>query len=273
MLCFALLSALLVATALEPTPAGDPLSPIALSSPAGTDDPRARPTPTVDAADEDTSGVEVDGSRDDEDTAPAVSGAMALYAEAQRELAVARHTAYAHTTGVDEAAGRFVFDCSGFVGYALRNAVPDAFAELQAATSVRPTSRDFVRFVQSLEARTTPSRWRRVSRVDELQPGDIVAWLRPQGSRARVTGHVMIVAAAPYEYPEGSGEYVLRIIDSSGSRRAPLGNTGTARRMTGLGVGRVVLVSGSDGAPVGFRWVAGGRARTYRSPVALAHLE
>lgn len=228
------------------------------------------PGPHVDTArapadDADDLGVEVLAAQD----APAhraLDGAGALYEEAQRELALARHTAYAHTTGVDEAAGRFVFDCSGFVGYAMRRAVPEAFAQLQALTSLRPTSQDFVRFVQSLEPDAALGRWRRVGRVDALQPGDIVAWLRPRGRNA---GHVMIVGAAPYEYPEGSGEYVLRIIDSSGSRRAPRGDVRAARRMTGLGVGRVVLDTGPDGAPVAFRWSSEGRSRRYPSTIVL----
>jgi cell wall-associated NlpC family hydrolase len=236
----------------------------------------AAPQPNRDAAQHDDAlGVEVEaypeGAATDADALAASS--RPLYAEAQRELALARHTAYAHATGVDEAIGRFVFDCSGFVGYALSQAVPEAFAQLQAVSGPRPTSRDFVRFVQALEPGQVRGRWRRLASVAELQPGDVVAWLRPRGQRGRAGGHVMIVGAAPYEYPEGSGEYVLRIIDSSGSRRAPLGNVTPARRMTGLGVGRVVLRTGPGGAPLAFGWSSGGRARLYRSTIALARVE
>jgi hypothetical protein len=74
-----------------------------------------------------------------------------------------RATAYTHTTTIEASAGKFEFDCSGFVGYALAQSQPRALAELRSATKKRPLAKHFVSFFQNLPADST---WRRSSARD-----------------------------------------------------------------------------------------------------------
>src|SRR5262245_63135063 len=84
----------------------------------------------------------------------------ALLDEANRELGLAHDTAYSHFNRINEATGRFHVDCSGFVGYALQRAAPEALDELRAATLHRPLAEDFVAFFESLPGRLDAAHWR-----------------------------------------------------------------------------------------------------------------
>ena len=98
------------------------------------------PPPVVEDSDDDPEATD--------DVIPTASPntSSTLLAEARRELAAARESHYAHHTSVDEARGSFDYDCSGFVGYALARATPQAFAAVTAATRARPLAKDFYAF-------------------------------------------------------------------------------------------------------------------------------
>jgi hypothetical protein len=69
-----------------------------------------------------------------------------------------------------------------------------ALAELRAATVRRPLAKHFVQFLVSDVAK---QHWRRLTRIQELAPGDIVAWEKPADVTSTNTGHLMLVGAAP----------------------------------------------------------------------------
>src|SRR4029078_5489422 len=88
------------------------------------------------------------------------------------------------------------YDCSGFVGYALAHAAPDALHAVVEATVRRPLARHFEAFFPAPRAP-----WTRVERAADLVPGDIIAWLEPPAKHSRNTGHVMIVDQLPRPAP------------------------------------------------------------------------
>jgi hypothetical protein len=215
---------------------------------------------------------EVDGESADDspedpgDTLPvAAPSKLALVDEARRELAAVKESHYAHRTRVDEAAGTFDYDCSGFVGYALSRSAPAALAAITAATRPRPLARHFEAFFEQPRAP-----WTRVDRADALVPGDVIAWLEPAEKHTRNTGHVMIVAAPPRAGAR-TGELVVDVIDSSHSGHG----AADARRRThtdGLGTGALVLLVAADGRAVGYRWSTWKKSIAYRTRIALGHL-
>jgi hypothetical protein len=242
---------------------------------------RASPPPAPPAAAESDGESEpaIAGNEGDDDALPAASapsagtatlGSAALLAEANRQLAAKTASTYSHHTHIDEALGSYDYDCSGFVGYALGRAEPDAFAELTKATVRRPLSKHIVSFVDGIPAAGHTGRWNRVMRAVDLVPGDIVAWLKPADSTSTNTGHVMIVHGAPAQEAAHPERVVVPIIDSTAMRHG----AGDSRPVhtSGLGTGKIVLVVDASGAPAHFYWTPG-KAREHTSPIALAHLD
>jgi hypothetical protein len=205
---------------------------------------------------------------------PASSIGARLHAEARRQLASMRSTRYVHETSIDEALGRYEYDCSGFVDYAIGNVVPDALDPLRALEpkSRRPKARAFVALLSAIAPGGRSGRWRRLATPSELDGGDVVAWLAPERAKdftgALNTGHVMIVDGRARA--RGQDEWLVPVIDSS------VGHGGADKRKapdaTGLGRGDVVLVV-RDGAVVGFRRTVRKKANVWTSTVVMGRIE
>lgn len=184
--------------------------------------------------------------------------------QAMHVFASMRATAYTHETTIEASAGRFEFDCSGFVGYVLAQSRPRALAELRAATKQRPLAKHFVAFFQNLPA---GSAWRRIDRAADLAPGDMIAWLRPDDVVSKNTGHVMIVRERPVQ--EAPDLWSVQIIDSTAVPHGK-GDSRKARGLAGLGTGEVLLIVDEAGVPIGYRWSRGTRATLHLTTIALA---
>jgi hypothetical protein len=203
---------------------------------------------------------------------PPIGGAAAaLIAEIDREMAVMKSSSYTHRTRVDEAAGVFDYDCSGFVEYALARSVPSALAALRKATVPRPLAKHLVAFLKALPAAGS-GRWRRVNRVEDLRQGDIIAWLRPADSVSRNTGHVMIVHGPIGPDPGHPGAVIVPIADSTALPHRP-GDSRSSSGATGLGRGEAVLIADDKGAPARFRWSRGPRSRERVTTIVFGRLE
>ncbi len=180
---------------------------------------------------------------------PVESKAGSLYDEAQRQLAARRESTYTHQLSIDEASGRFDYDCSGFVSYALARVDRAALSQVRNAPGKRPLAKHDEAFFAKLPP-FGAGRWIPVKSADALVRGDVIAWQKPATSLSKNTGHVMIVADAPSK--RGAEEYVVPIIDSTA---LPHGHGDERfKRATGLGTGSVVLVVDSQGRPTGFKW-------------------
>ena len=241
-----------------------------LSAAAGSEAPRVEADdPDGVESEEGTEGLEAAFDPVSPANVSPAAGLLAL--EALRELSLMRASRYSHRTRVDEAEGTFDFDCSGLVGYALARAAPDALVALQRATVKRPLAKHFVSFLASLPA-GGEGRWRRVARATDLAPGDLIAWLKPDDVSSKNTGHVMIVReAAPLSAP-AAGVVFVAVIDSTSVRH---GASDSRSRMhaSGLGEGTIGLVLDAEGAPVGYQWSRGSRARTHATTIALGRLD
>jgi hypothetical protein len=175
-------------------------------------------------------------------------GGSALLTEVGRELAEAKVTRYQHDTQVDRANGRFFYDCSGFVDYALGVTRPAALRELPSTASAgRPLAQDYVRHLRQ------PGRaWQTVPSVPELRPGDVIAWLKTEDSASRDTGHVMVVLERPVPAPGRPGGWLIRVADSTRDPHA----SDSRRGGDGLGTGTIGLDTDGRGRPTAYRWRA-----------------
>lgn len=200
--------------------------------------------------------------------APSGAPRAALLAEAQRQLRDHRESHYVHHTRVDEASGVFDYDCSGFVGYALSRAAPDALAAVISATRPRPLAADFEAFFASLES--PRGAWSRVARASDLLPGDLIAWREPPVKRSRNTGHVMIAASAPRPSARPN-ELVVDVIDSSHSGHGRA-DARIRDHENGIGTGSIILLVDDAGKPIGYRWSLSRISIAYATDVALGRL-
>jgi hypothetical protein len=210
----------------------------------------ARDSSSVDEVDERIDGAE--GEADDLDAMAVgmptanVAGGAGLVAEATRALDTMTASTYSHNTQVEGTV--YDVDCSGFLDYLLRRVDPNAFRELSTLTVRRPLANHFVDF---LAAPTPRARWLRVARVQDLTPGDILAWKRPADVFSMNTGHVMLVASPPEQRDVDA--WVVAVIDSTAASHGPRDARKIVHR-TGIGRGVVVLDTDTSGTPLRYHW-------------------
>lgn len=194
------------------------------------------------------------------------SGSKLLLGEAEREFSRMTSSYYTHTTYVNEKSGIYNYDCSGFVGYALSKAVPQAF---NALNDKRPTAAEFYYYIVQCGPNPGTGGWMRVATPRELHPGDIVVWLKPDSSDSTSTGHVMIVTGYPSENPARPGEVLVQVMDSALS-----GHADDTRESgeTGLGKGTIGIMTGSSGQPTGFYWRGGASTLLQETEIAFARI-
>ena len=108
---------------------------------------------------------------------PSVGGP--LFHEATHEFTTMKSTLYQHQTAVDREAGSYRYDCVGFVSYALRRAVPEAWATAVRATGIAkgriPSPLRYRAFFAGLAEQPLPG-WQAVTKVSDLRGGDVVVW-------------------------------------------------------------------------------------------------
>jgi len=202
---------------------------------------------------------------------PPAERALRLLREGQRELAARRASHYEHQTSVDEAAGRFDFDCSGFLDYALGRVDREALARLPITSKFkkRPLAQDVFHFFEGLpEAGSGP--WRPVRHARNLKPGDIVSWLKAADSDSHNTGHVMLVREHAYPNPERRDEILVPILDSTMS---PHAEDSRAKGQNGLGRGLIGILVDSAGRAHSYRWKGGQSKSPVATQIAFGRLE
>ena len=196
-------------------------------------------------------GVSAERSPEAVKTEPASAPGDRIAAELHRMLANVRSTEYSHTTRVSESTGEYVFDCSGLACYVLRRQLPEHYRNIPMAKKrARPLAVDFYQcFAAAPTQEAGRNGWRRIARLIDARPGDIVAWRsaapRPGGS----TGHVVIVDDLPAK--AANGEFRVAVIDSTSSRH---GDDTRKTGQTGLGRGTMWFAVDGEGKPAGYRW-------------------
>lgn len=124
-------------------------------------------------------------------------------------------TDYQHKTEIDEAKRTWFCDCSGFLGYLLKERYPLAHRSLdgeEAPWRKRPLAVTFHEtFLRAGE--TDVPGWSRVEKLTDVLPGDFIAWRKDEVVRGESTGHVLLVVGTPQI--EDDGRVRLRIVDST----------------------------------------------------------
>lgn len=172
---------------------------------------------------------------------------------------------YTYGFSVNEKRGIYKFDCSGMAQWVLRKAAPVAAATMAHGLTPRPLARDFQRRIGRAPSERERGGWRRIEKVADLEPGDVVAWVKPEEIESPNTGHVVFVLLKPVLAPGYENAYLVRIADST----RLLHDDDTRVGRSGFGFGTILLVADPEsGLPVAYGWM-GLKWRAFETAISL----
>jgi hypothetical protein len=189
-------------------------------------------------------------------------------APSERVLATARQmvsdfkvTRYSHKTFIDRDRRICEVDCSGFLVAILKQTLPDHLRQITTRHK-RALAEDFYEAFAPAEG-DVPRGWKSIERMQDVEPGDIIAWKKLDREPGDNTGHVVLVEEKPTA--DSPAQFRVRVLDSTvhghGHDSRPEGKSGIGRGTIWLGVN-------DDGQPIGFRWKSK-NGRLHEVPIAI----
>ncbi|MFT6863359.1 MAG: hypothetical protein ACJAVK_001920 [Akkermansiaceae bacterium] len=184
-----------------------------------------------------------------------------------RDLKVTR---YQSKTVVDHATGTFKGNCSGLIGYVLRRRFPEAYLSVRgmwAPWRARPLAVTYYETFVSVgkEGHSKPA-WKRVRKMVEVKPGDIIAWRKLSITQGLNTGHICMIAGKPVV--EKDGRVRVRVIDSTSGRHF---NDTRKPGTNGVGAGEMWFSINAAGEPDGY-WMHEKSKRSKTHKIAIGRI-
>jgi hypothetical protein len=194
-------------------------------------------------------------------TAPDVAVSDLLLSAAHQMIADFKTTRYSHKTHIDSDRGICEVDCSGFLVVLLKQTSPKHLQQI-ATQHKRPLAEDFYTAFTAKNGER-PGGWKPIKHLQDVEPGDVIAWLKQERQPGDNTGHVMLVEKKPTA--EGSSQFRVRVLDSTAH-----GHSGDTRPegASGIGAGTLWLDVDGAGRPIGYRWKSR-RGMLHQAPVAI----
>lgn len=193
------------------------------------------------------------------------------FAQRMNEILVGlKDTRYQSKTVVNSAKGVFRCNCSGLISHILRRHFPESYLTVRgknAPWKIRPLAVTYYEtFVAATEHDNTKPGWRRVQKMMDIKPGDIIAWRKPSLIQGRHTGHIVMAASKPIL--ESDGRVKIRVADSTSRRHA---NDTRPRGVKGVGAGDMWFAINKEGEPVGY-WLNEKPRQSKTNKIAIGRL-
>ena len=189
-------------------------------------------------------------------------------APAQRLLAAGRQmisdfkvTHYSHKTLIDREHGICEVDCSGFLVALLKQTSLDHLRQI-ATRHKQPLAKDFYQTFAPDDGEV-PRGWKQIERMQDVEPGDIIAWIKLERAPGDNTGHVLLVEEKPMA--DSPDQFRVRVLDSTAHGH---GHDSRPEGKSGIGRGTIWLDVDDDGQPVAFRWKSR-NGRPHEVPIAI----
>jgi len=172
-----------------------------------------------------------------------------IVARAREIVHDSKQSTYDHHTDIDESQNIYKCDCSGLVGYILKSVAPAHFKQLVVNRHhFRPLAVDFYdTFITAPTTRPSQTGWQQIDRIEDVLPGDVLAWKKLDRKPGDTTGHVVVINSPAMR--EGDNLVRIEIIDST---TAPHADDTRPRGQTGVGAGSVWFDIDDSGKPVGY---------------------
>jgi hypothetical protein len=119
-----------------------------------------------------------------------------LLATAHQMIAEFKLTRYSHTTFIDRERSVCEVDCSGFLVTLLKQTSPKHLRQI-ATRHKRPLAEDFYSTFAAPKGEW-PRGWKAIRHLQDVERGDIVAWIKIERELGDNTGHVMLVEEKPH---------------------------------------------------------------------------
>jgi hypothetical protein len=170
-------------------------------------------------------------------------------------------------------------DCSGLISGLLERTYPEVYKQIAQKTMWRGTHPQATSYVEAIQQEIG---FNRITQINELRAGDIIAMRYPPGSQN--TGHIVLVEQPPQPLEarppmvENTLQWQVAIIDSTsiphgqGDSRIA---SDTNSAYTGMGRGYLRLYTGLSGDIVGYAWHLERQAKYYDSttrPLAIGRI-
>jgi len=193
-------------------------------------------------------GLRAEGKNVAKDDGAANAVTRGVHEEATRILNSIQSTVYQHTTEIDEEAGVYRCDCSGFVGYVLnRTVAKDDPAGPLGDKKKRPLAMDYEKYFEAAPVkRGGNGRWQQIARLADARPGDVIAW-RHEKPMPGNTGHVVIVDQRPVVEDDG----LLRVVVIDSTTKPQVDDT-RAKGTSGVGRGSMWFTVDAEGRATGY---------------------
>jgi len=158
---------------------------------------------------------------------------------------------YQHVTRVRTRAGEYFFDCSGMATWILKRSAPGALATVGRPNGRRPLARHFFQTIARIAPGKKRGAWKRLERIANAKPGDVLAWIRPDWFPSKSTGHVAFILDTPKPNPGPVPGLLFRIADASKFRHE---DDTRKPGETGFGIGTLLVPTDPAGRPLGYGW-------------------
>ncbi len=180
---------------------------------------------------------------------------------------VVKTTRYVHATHIDEAEGRFDFDCSAMAAWVLSRATPLAEQTVLKRNGVgRPVAANYHDVIAQSPVDHAAAGWQRIARIEDVRPGDVLAWRRPPSVQSTNTGHVAFVVGTPKRIAPGRNYFELRVADSSSVLHAD--DSRERPRRSGFGYGTMSFgIDPKTHRALSYGWTGGGTVWYPKTPI------
>jgi hypothetical protein len=184
-----------------------------------------------------------------------------LVAAARQMIADFKVTRYSHRTLIDPDRSICEVDCSGFVVALLKQTSPKHLKQI-ATRHKRPLAEDFYAAFSAPNG-AGPAGWQPVKHLQNVERGDVIAWLKQERQPGDNTGHVMLVERKPMA--DAPNQFRVRVLDSTAHGH---GSDSRVEGKSGIGEGTLWLDVDGEGRPIGYRWKSR-RGQLHQAPIAI----
>jgi len=193
--------------------------------------------------------------------APDATVPAQLVNAAHQMIADCKISRYSHKTHVDRDRGVCEVDCSGFLVVLLKETSQNHLRQI-ATHHKRQLAEDFYAAFSAKNGEKPPG-WKPIKHLQNVKPGDVIAWLKQDPQPGDNTGHVMLVEQKPVA--EGPRQFRVRVLDSTAHGHA---SDSRPEGISGIGVGTIWLEVDGDARPIGYRWKSP-RGMLHQAPIAI----